>query len=396
MKKYFVIFLFSILFSVIHADEHAQTFGDALTQGDLSAKMRVFYFNRAFDEPDTPNAIALTGGGIIKYETQSYEDVKIALAYYGSHRIGGFYTREEGSGTSLLDREGEDLSLLGEAYVEYKRSKTMVKIGRQRLATPLIGDLDLRMLPSVYEAGIIRNNYLENTMIELGYLYRYTGFVSKENEFIDLNELWGKDGLAYLYVTDQSVPDLSIRLQYVKALSDYSDQGPEIILRDYRYIDASYDLELGEKSHIKVQYGGNDYVQEDDSVMIGAMAGTSFSRVDTAIFVNRVYNSPFSEVQESAMFCEGQQGYWNKEPGKSYGGMIDVHIFDTLSLKTRYMNAMADDGYYLDDFSELQFDLNYTINDYSRFRARFSSKDQTSRSSEADRTEGRLIYYIDL
>jgi len=95
------------------------SFGEALKSGKFTAKTRLFYMNRSFDKPNTPDAVALTAGGIFKYESGDYHGLKFAFAYYGSHRVGDFYTREEGIGTSLLGRDGKDLAFLGEAYLQY-------------------------------------------------------------------------------------------------------------------------------------------------------------------------------------------------------------------------------------------------------------------------------------
>jgi len=86
---------------------------------EYSTKARVFFFDRSFDTAGKDDAIALTAGGIMKYETGSFNGLKAGLAYYGSHRLGGLYSRDEGKGTSILGRTGEDLSFLGEAYLEY-------------------------------------------------------------------------------------------------------------------------------------------------------------------------------------------------------------------------------------------------------------------------------------
>ena len=209
-------------------------FEQALKDGEFTARLRTFYFDRGFDEDKSgkPNAIALTAGGIIKYQSGEYYGISFGVAHYSSTRLGNTFTREEGKGTSLLGRDGENLAFVGEAYLQYDISNTMFKVGRQQLSTPLMNNHDLRILPSVYEAAIIQNRDIPDTMVEVGFVDRYTGFTSKENAFLDVKT--GEDGLGYIYLTNKSIEDLSIRAQYIQALTD------DVLRESYSYIDAKY------------------------------------------------------------------------------------------------------------------------------------------------------------
>jgi len=67
------------------------SFGYALKNGTFTGKMRIFYFDRSYDNDDSDtkgidrkqNSSTFTGGGILKYESASYYGFKFALAYYG-------------------------------------------------------------------------------------------------------------------------------------------------------------------------------------------------------------------------------------------------------------------------------------------------------------------------
>ncbi len=372
----------------------AVTFQDAIKGGEFSAKMRTFYFNRSFDTPGVDDATALTCGGIMKYETGDYNGLKIGFAYYGSQKIGGMYSREEGSGTSILGREGEDLGFLGEAYLQYNLDNTMVKVGRQQLATPLIQNHDLRILPSVYEAAIVRNTDIPDTTLELGYVSRYTGFTSKENEFLDFNSKWGEDGLAYLSFTNKSIKNLSIRGQYVLTVSDEDKTGATIAVKDYRYLDAKYNLPFGDKTYVKAQYGGNAYSVGDDSMLLGAKAGTTVAgMLDVAVLFDKISDNSFKAVESGPMYSDWQQGYGNYEASTAFGAQLIARPVDGLSLKVGYVDVSADEGNVRDDFSEFNFDGKYAINSWSKIRVRYSIKDQTDTSDREDRDDFRVIYY---
>ncbi len=387
----------------------ANSFTDALKNGKFSADMRLFYMDRSFDEDKTgkPDAKALTFGGIMKYESGNYHGFKFGLAYFGSHSVASIYDRSEGVGTSLLQPDGDDIAFLGEAYLQYTLSNTMFKVGRQRLSTPLMNDHDLRLLPSVYEAAIIQNKDIPDTMVEVGYVKRYSGFVSKLSGFDDQDTKWGKDGLGYIYVNNKSIDNLTLRGQYIKTLSDTDNTGTTVAINDYKYLDLKYMIPVGTNTYFKAQYGGNSYNNADDSVLLGAKAGTTFfNMVDVAVLYDKISDNKFKAVESGPMYSDWQQGYGPYEPSTAFGGQIIVRPIDGLSLKLGYVDVSSDTSLLVDDFTEFNLDAKYKINDWSKIRVRYSIKDQSS-ASEAlrydgiagnggreDRDDFRIIYYM--
>jgi len=372
----------------------ANSLTEALQNGTYSTKARVFYFDRSFDKPGVDDAQALTAGGIMKYVTGDFNGLKAGIAYYGSHRLGSIFSREEGKGTSILGRNGEDLSFLGEAYLEYNIANSMIKVGRQQLSTPLIQNHDLRILPSVYEAAIVRNKDIQDTTVELGFVKRYTGFTSKDNRFNDYNSRWGQDGLGYVSVKNKTIPNVSIRAQYVMALDDKDNAGNQIAIDDYKYIDAKYAVPFGQKTYLKVQYGGNAYNIGDDSTMYGMKVGTTVGMFDFALLYDKIDDNQFKAVESGPMYSDWQQGYGNYEPSEAFGGQIIAHPIAGLSFKVGYVDVAADSGYVRDDFTEMNIDAKYKINNISKLRVRYSQKDQSSSSDREDRDDFRIIYYL--
>jgi len=372
----------------------------ALKDGKFTANLRAFYFDRSFDEDKTgkENATALTAGGIIKYVSGDYNGLSFGLAHYSSTRLGSTFSRSEGSGTSILGRSGEDLAFLGEAYLQYDLDKTMLKVGRQQLSTPLMQNHDLRILPSVYEAAILRNKSIQDTMVEVGYVDRYTGFTSKENAFLDKKT--GKDGLAYVSVANKSIENLSLRGQYIKALTD--DAGRET----YSYIDAKYALPVGKNTYIKAQYGGNTYTEGDDSTLVGSKVGTTVGQFDVAVLYDKISDNQFQAFESGPMYSDWQQGYGPYEASTAVGGQIVYKPMSDLSLKLGYVDVASDTDLLVDDFTEMNIDAKYKINSYSKIRVRYSMKDQSSESEKLrfdgvdgnggreDRDDFRIIYYM--
>lgn len=359
---------------------------DAISDAKLSFDGRIFYFDRSFDKPNTPDSKALTAGGIAKLETKEMAGAKIGAAYYGSYLL-SMTQRSEGISSGLLEQTtGNNLSFLGELYLEQTISKTSLKIGRQRLSTPLANDHDLRLLPSSYEAIVLKTNEIQDNTIELGYIKRYSGFVSKYNTFKDETHIWGKRGLPYLYLQNKSIADTLVRAQYIKALDDKA-----VAVSDYRYVDVTYKLQ---SANIKAQYGSNDYKNANNSQMYGAAAELNLAKADIAAVYNKINGNIFKAVESGAMYTDWQQGYANYEPSEAVGGYVNIKPLSNASLKIGKVWVRALNNSKKDDFTESNIDFWYTFDKTNKLRIRYSDKDQTPWTTLEDRKDFRVAYYF--
>jgi len=379
--------LLLLLFCVVAGAD--TTLKDALTDADASLNARVFYFDRSFEKPNTPDSTALTIGGIAKYETKEFYGAKIGAAYYGSF-LANMTTRKEGASSGLLEQaNGNNISFLGELYYEQNIGKSSFKIGRQRLNTPLANDHDLRLLPSSYEAFLFKTSEIENSAIELGYIQRYTGFVSKYNTFKDEAHIWGKDGLSYLYLQSKNIPSALIRAQYAIAMDSAS-----ITVKDYRYADVSYKLPVWTAATIKAQYGGNDYKSQNGSTMYGVAVEATFGVVDAVAVYNKIAKNSFKAIESGAMYTDWQQGYANYEPSEAVGGYMTLKPVSSVSLKIGKVWVNALEYSKRDDFAESNIDFWYTHDKNNKLRIRYSDKDQSLGSTLEDRKDFRVVYYF--
>ncbi len=396
------LLLFSLLASLLIAHETANI-GEVFQKGSFSADIKLFHMTRTFKDT-APDTKAFTGGGILKYESGKWYGGKIGFAYYGSHKIGGFYTRKEGIRTSLLQSDGEDIAFLGEAYVRFDMKKTLLQLGRQRLDTPMMGDLRMRILPTTYEALRLKNESFAQTSLEIGYVKRYSGFGSRYSDFVDKNGLWGKSGLGYCYITNNTLKNLHLRAQYIYALDSTSATGTTIARRDYRYADLRYDIDIGEQSYFKAQYGGNNYTDAPNSTLFGAkVATTFFGMLEGAAFYDKILHNNFIVVMASPMFSDWQQGYGLYEPSEAYGGVFTLTPIKRLRVRAVYVDVHSHTQKLVDDFKEYNFDIKYTCNDISTLRISYSFKDQSDASERLhqnkqggreDRNDLRIIYSL--
>jgi len=391
-KIYSVTVLALASFIVSAADEEPSnySFSEALQNGETTINTRTFYFNRSFDKPETDDAEALTVGGIMKYESANFSDAKVSLAYYGSHRLFDITDREQGGGTSILQSDGEDIAFLGEAYIDFKPGNHQFTIGRQRLSTPLMGDHDLRLLPSTYEAAVYRNTSLKDTTLEAGFVSRYSGFTSKLSGFDEQTGKWGTDGLIYISAKTE-LAGIALRGQFIDTQDDSGT------FKNYKYVDAKLPVGVGQESYIKGQFGGTGYEEGDSSKMLGAKAGTSFGPLDLAILYNKIEDNEFKAVESGPMYSDWQQGYANYEPSDAVGIQLVFHPSENASIKLGFVDVESEDNdaFNKDTFTEANLDVKYQISEVSKLRVRYSIKDQDDESDREDRDDFRIIYYYD-
>jgi len=385
--------------------------GTALKNGKFSVDARVFYFNRNFDTTiAAKDRESLTAGATVGYVSDDFNGFKIGATYLTSNSL-DIIDRHRDRGTyNLSVADSTDINIVGEAYLQYNAEKLKIKVGRQILNTPLMSRDQARTLPTSYEAATIESSYIANTTIELGYVNSMTGFGSAEFDGFDkVENEWGDNGLAYLYVTNKSVDKLALRAQYVRPLSDdYKNAGvtTKVAVEDYKYFDLKYSLPFGKNTYFSANYAGNNYESLDDSMMLGAKVGTTLGMFNLYATYVQIFDNRWQNIEDEAMFTSWQQGYLTFGPSKGLGVAASFKPMKDLSVLTRVVNVSADDfssnavgtgKNYANDFTEFNIDSTYVFNDWSKVRVRFSDKDFTSAANDSgqlDVQDFRIMYYI--
>jgi len=157
----------------------AEDLSSMFSEGKVSGQIREFSISRSVDyssnakEDYTRKANAI--GGYLKFETADFAGLSLGTALYTTN---GFlldspkddYTKVD---PTLLGPGNEGYSILGEAYIQYKNGNTAFKGGRQKLATPLAGTDDARMLPNLFEAYVLSNTDLPGTTLIAAHATRF-------------------------------------------------------------------------------------------------------------------------------------------------------------------------------------------------------------------------------
>lgn len=155
----------------------AEDLSTMFSDGKVSGQIREFSISRSVDlsvgNDYTRNANVI--GGYLKYETAAFNGLSLGTTFYTTN---GFlndsdktdYTKVD---PTLLGENNENYSMLGEAFIQYKRGATLFKAGRQKLDTPMLGSDDARMLPNLFEAYVLTNKDIADTTLTIGHVTKF-------------------------------------------------------------------------------------------------------------------------------------------------------------------------------------------------------------------------------
>ncbi|MEA1892337.1 MAG: OprD family outer membrane porin [Campylobacterota bacterium] len=179
MRKHIALsFIVVGLLSSLHV-EAAEDLSSMFVEGKASGQIREFSISRSVSDTRsskvdyTRKANAI--GGYLKYETADYKGLSLGTAFYTTNGFGlddekTDYTRVD---PTLLGKDNESYSLLGEVFVDFKYENTAFKGGRQKLNTPLASADDARMIPNLFEAYVLSNTDIADTTLVLAHVSKF-------------------------------------------------------------------------------------------------------------------------------------------------------------------------------------------------------------------------------
>ena len=147
--------------------------------GEIFGQSRTFYVDRTYDGLVVNNRNSLASGGYIGYRTPEYNGFSATVAAYGTYGLDIHSQDADVVGSASYDPSlyGDDFDnylFIGQAYLTYAFGNTSIKVGRQRLDTPLAGADDARMLPNLFEAALLSNKDIENTTLIAAHVTKET------------------------------------------------------------------------------------------------------------------------------------------------------------------------------------------------------------------------------
>jgi hypothetical protein len=128
-----------------------------LDQGSFSGTIRAYDFDRLYGSPQVPNQSAFSVAGIFNLQSAPIlNSFEAGISLFTASALGLNNRSRTASSFPHLDTTlmgpDNDLTALGQAYVQYKKPWILIRVGDQELNTPWVGASDSRVLPATYQA----------------------------------------------------------------------------------------------------------------------------------------------------------------------------------------------------------------------------------------------------
>lgn len=318
----------------------ADSLADAFKEGNVNGTVKSFY--RDWNGAQDTTGFAL--GGELGYTTGKYNGFSAGVTFQTSHTLGvkDNNPAEVDGGVSISH------TLLSEAYLSYTFDKTVVKVGRQYIDTPLVSSSSTRLLNGMFQAITITNTSLPNTTLVGGVVNKW------QNRAENIQDL--EEEIYTIYMLNKSINSLEVTAQVTSHKDD----------ANLAFIDVAYDFTF--PLTVGAQYLGAfyDIVGEKDSYTYGLMAGTKIAGFGFYGY----YNSTAKDNDVAVGYGQGTDWTYNSVQWltgvtagtDSYQGKISYDFSQVgiagLSAFTRYAvyNNSVDIN---NDADEWNFDVKY-------------------------------------
>ncbi len=161
--------------------QEVDSLNDLFSQGIFYGRLRFNSFKYDWDDEGTKNKNHWTMGfgGSILYKTAYFRNFGFTAGFYSTNNP--FHMDEEDTkyakaGKDVYSRynvytDGDyGMNVLAQAYIEYKRNKTSVKVGRQIFESMLTASNDTKMIPNTFIGYTLQSAAIKDTKIKLAYL----------------------------------------------------------------------------------------------------------------------------------------------------------------------------------------------------------------------------------
>jgi len=180
----------------------------AFKEGSVTGQFRAYYINKSYSYTTGPEYTrdGLAVGGKMGFITAPVDGITFGTLFYSTNKVDSTSSMSQRNDATLFGSQDQGYTYIGELYINYKNKNTVVKVGRQRLDTPLVGSDDgSRFLPNLFEAAIIKNSDITDTSITIGQITKIaygtlsSGFGPSANNPSSPPAFLGTQALAYGY-----------------------------------------------------------------------------------------------------------------------------------------------------------------------------------------------------
>ena len=244
----------------------------------FSVHPRFYYFHRDIYRGGVQESAAF--GGSVGAETGWLnETLRFGFTGYTSQRL---YGPSDRGGVGLLDDDQHGYTVLGEAYVDVKHGKSLLRAGRSRVDLPFINAWDFRMTPYTFEMIGFRGQQGDKLKMGAGHFFNIKTTTS--TDFESMSEVAGVHGV------DRGVSAISMRY-------DFSEDNFLALVNQYGwdmynmlYVEAEHLFEISDRwqtrfgaQFVDQRSVGNHYLGEFKSQMGGVKASVQYCNISVSI-----------------------------------------------------------------------------------------------------------------
>lgn len=301
---------------------NAASMDEAFVAGKAEGQIRAAYVSQ--DNETDQDTYGTAIGGIVKYETAAWNDIKLGIGAYVSQKL-HFATGSFDEGKANADLFGENTksyAYAGEAYLDYSANDFNLRVGRQQLDTPFADTDDIRMHPNTFEAAVASYRGIEGTTLVGGYMTRWAGYDSGSDISKFKKPADGSNGVAIVGFMNESVDNLAVQGWYYGA-----DK-----FADLYYADAAYTVGFGEEMGLELnaQYAAfKEDTQADGtkSGVDGNVYGIGAAFIAGPVTVGAAYNRGSNGEGKTPPIGFGGGPYVTSMEEWTIEGMEDVKAY---------------------------------------------------------------------
>jgi len=136
---------------------------EVLTEGTVHGQIKFFSYD--IDKASDEDAYATALGGYLKYSTDTNRSFYATVRFHTSQPVGPSLNREN---TALFNSEtGDQLTVNSEAYIGWRGSGRILRIGNLMLNTPMMNDDTTRIVPWSYQGAAYTGEAIKDTKVQL-------------------------------------------------------------------------------------------------------------------------------------------------------------------------------------------------------------------------------------
>ena len=370
---------------------------DAFKNGKVSGDLRFEYTggskSDALAQTAPVNNVNVGSIGIeLRYVTDDFKGFKLGLGFQSAHDLDW----QKSDATGPYDYKSEDdarnsvsATLLSEAYLQYSFLKSDIKVGRQKIKTPLIMTSTAFVLEDSFDAAVLTLNEIPDTMLKVIYIQAWQMRYGNDAVGNSQQDEHFSDGMYSVFFKNTSIKGLKLDGQYLTTNQDkkygatpYSIWDAPIFIKaggyDEYYLQGEYKLPIDFPLSLAMTYAGAHYdkpinVGKDDATLYGFQAATAISGVK----INLAYTTMDDEANFPGTFGHVPDtiAYTNMLTNNAIFAGVDAYSVEALygfgipgfDAGLKYAHYTQSDagiinaGLNLDGSDEIDIDLKYAF-----------------------------------